>query len=273
MKGICAISIIVGVLILGSVGLMQQASASSVTVFTTDFNSGAPIEFSGITTTEGVQDFDTIGPFAGDFLRNTSGDGLPPASGSGYPVPVQPTILTLTDLPSHDSIDVNFLLAIIDTWDGTATSCAIENGPDVFNVTVDGASIFSHTFDNTGLCGVQTYTPPSGVELARKINLGFLSGTGCCGPDSAYDMGADSTFDSITHTSNTLTIEWFTDVRFTGDGDESWAIDNVEVILNGVISEPPEPEKNNPCDALDKASENGKGKKKGLERAKANNNC
>jgi len=27
------------------------------------------------------------------------------------------------------------------------------------------------------------------------------------------------------------------------------------------------------CDALDKASENGKGKKKGLERAKANNNC
>jgi len=36
----------------------------------------------------------------------------------------------------------------------------------------------------------------------------------------------------------------------------------------------PEPEgKNNPCDALDRASENGKGKKKGLERAKANNNC
>ena len=205
-------------------------------------------------------------------MRNRSGEILGPESPPN-PVPVQPTILTLTDLPSHDSIDVNFLLAIIDTWDGTATSCAIENGPDVFNVTVDGASIFSHTFDNTGLCGVQTYTPPSGVELARKINLGFLSGTGCCGPDSAYDMGADSTFDSITHTSNTLTIEWFTDVRFTGDGDESWAIDNVEVILNGVISEPPEPEKNNPCDALDKASENGKGKKKGLERAKANNNC
>ena len=271
MKGICAISIIVGVLILGSVGLMQQASASSVTVFTTDFNSGAPIEFSGITTTEGVQDFDSVGPFAGDFLRNRSGEieGLesPP-----NPVPVQPTILTLTDLPSHDSIDVNFLLAIIDTWDGTATSCGVENGPDVFNVKVDGASIFSHTFDNTG-CGAQSYIPPTGVELASKINLGFSFGFGCCGPDSAYDMGADSTFDSILHTSNTLTIEWFTNDQFTGDGDESWAIDNVEVILNGVISEPPEPEKNNPCDALDKASENGKGKKKGLERAKANNNC
>jgi len=36
----------------------------------------------------------------------------------------------------------------------------------------------------------------------------------------------------------------------------------------------PEPEpKKKSCDALDKASENGKGKKKGLERAIANNNC
>ena len=36
--------------------------------------------------------------------------------------------------------------------------------------------------------------------------------------------------------------------------------------------EPEEPEKKS-CDALDKASEKGKGKKKGLERARANNNC
>ena len=36
----------------------------------------------------------------------------------------------------------------------------------------------------------------------------------------------------------------------------------------------PEPEgKNNPCDALEKAENNGKGEKKGLERAKANNDC
>ena len=33
------------------------------------------------------------------------------------------------------------------------------------------------------------------------------------------------------------------------------------------------PEEKKSCDALDKASENGKGKKKGLDRAKANNNC
>jgi len=34
-----------------------------------------------------------------------------------------------------------------------------------------------------------------------------------------------------------------------------------------------EPEEKKSCDALDKASEKGKGKKKGLERAKANNDC
>jgi len=43
--------------------------------------------------------------------------------------------------------------------------------------------------------------------------------------------------------------------------------------LGTAILHPEPEEKNNPCDALEKASENGKGKKKGLERAKANNDC
>jgi len=227
------IPVLASILILGSLGLSQQASAT--TVFFTDFNAGAPPEFTGITTTEPVQDFDTIaGTFTGDFLRNTSGDGLAPAV-PGNPVPVQSTILTLTGLPSHTGVDVNFLLAIIDTWDGTAISCGAGNGPDFFKVSVDGTEIFSHTFENTG-CGAQTYSPPAGVELVRKIDLGFLSGAGCCGPDSAYNMGLDPIFDNISHTSATLTIEWFTNSAFSGNGDESWAIDNVEIILNGVVN-------------------------------------
>jgi len=46
--------------------------------------------------------------------------------------------------------------------------------------------------------------------------------------------------------------------------------------IGDACDETPEPEpegKNNPCDALEKAENNGKGKKKGLERAKANNDC
>jgi len=46
-------------------------------------------------------------------------------------------------------------------------------------------------------------------------------------------------------------------------------------VLDNVSAENfPEPEgKNNSCDALDKASEKGKGQKRGLDRAKSNNNC
>ena len=50
------------------------------------------------------------------------------------------------------------------------------------------------------------------------------------------------------------------------------SLDDTVSVIEGVV--PPEPEeKNNPCDALDKASEKGNGKKKGLERAKQNNDC
>ena len=228
MRGI-VYSVIASVLILGGFGLIPQVSA--LTVFSADFESGVPSEFTGYTSVDPTEDFDTVGPFGDVFLRNNSGE-----LEFGNTVALRPTTLTLTDLPPHSSIDVNFLLATIDTWDGTATSCGVSNGPDVFAVTIDGVTIFSETFDNSH-CGAQTYISPSGVELARYVNLGFNVGSGCCGPDSAYDMGLDPVFDGIEHTSSTLTIEWTALHKFTGFGDESWAIDNVEIILSGVDSD------------------------------------
>ena len=52
--------------------------------------------------------------------------------------------LTLTGLAAHDSIDLDFLLAVIDSWDGSNTSVA----PDYFNVSIDGNIIYQETFDN-----------------------------------------------------------------------------------------------------------------------------
>lgn len=65
--------------------------AAPFSVFSTNFNSGAPPEFSGVTTTTGVQGYVGLGTglnvFGGNFLRNTS--ALPPL----------PTSLILTGLP------------------------------------------------------------------------------------------------------------------------------------------------------------------------------
>jgi hypothetical protein len=54
-------TLLFGVLVLSLTAVSPAASADSVTVFSTDFNSGAPPEFSGVTTTEGVQGYAGLG--------------------------------------------------------------------------------------------------------------------------------------------------------------------------------------------------------------------
>lgn len=214
-------------------GDTKPAKAASVTVFDTDFNLGAPPEFAGVTTTEAVQGFADLGTgsnvFGGNLLRNQSGDNY-----GGGPPP-EKTTLTLTGLPPHTSIRLGFLLAIIDSWDGDG--CL--QGPDRFNVTVDGLIVFSEAFENGG-CGLQTYVPPVGVGLARHVDLAFTP----AGPnnyylDSAYNMGLDPAFNKIPHTADMLTIEWFASGgKWQGSADESWALDNVQV---SVVSIDPPP--------------------------------
>lgn len=208
------LTILIAIISLGTI------SSFALSAFSTDFNAGSPPEFSGIITTEAVQGYFGLGTgsntFSGNFLRNTS-------------IPPLVTTLTLTGLPSHSSIDLKFLLAIIDSWDGTGCSA----GPDEFSVKVDGSLIFSKVFENSN-CGTQSYSPPAGVELARHVQLGFNGGN-TFHLDSAYNMGLDPSFQGIPHTSTTLTIEWFSGgAVWQGGTDESWAIENVEVDLLGV---------------------------------------
>jgi len=195
--------------------------ASASVVFSTDFLSVAPVEFSGITNTESVQGYaDLDAGFADNFLRNTTaGD------------PANSTVLTLTDLTPHVSIDIKFLLAVIDSWDGD--SAAYSNAPDYFNVTVDGTPIFSETFDNGG--GSMSFdSSPTGVELSYGNSLGFNT-SGSAYYDAAYDMGLVDEFNNIPHSSETLTIAWFASGEgWTGDNNESWAIDNLEISINAV---------------------------------------
>ena len=102
------------------------------------------------------------------------------------------------------------------------------------NVKIDGQMIFREAFENSDPGHIQTYIPAPGVSLARSIPLGFTGGTDCalffC--DAAYDLGFEPAFQNIPHTSNSLTVEWFTDgAGWQGIDDESWAIDNVEVLV------------------------------------------
>jgi len=199
----------------------EDLKPGSTIVFSTDFNNGLPPQFSGVTNLENEQGYVGYGTgtnvFSGAFLRNSS-------------IPPSPTILTLDNLPAHTSIDLHFLLAIIDSWDGSGpgTCC----GPDKLTIKIDGQSILSAIFDNAWGNGSQNYFPPRSAVLARTVELGFRDIDGH-DQDSAYDIGKDPKFSNIPHTSSTLTVEWYASgENWQGGDDESWAIDNLVVILN-----------------------------------------
>lgn len=195
-------------------------SALAETVFFSNFDSDIPAVITpGTALLTGVQGFAGLGPasnqFGGGFLRSETGNTV---------------TLTLNNLPTHNSIDIGFLFAAIDSLDGTG---AFPSG-DFLHITIDGNTVFRESFANALESQTQSYVSPAGVELARRVDLGF-GGPGGYHTDSAYNLGADPRFSGFLHSASTLTISFLIE----GEGiqalsDESWAMDNLRVDLNEV---------------------------------------
>ncbi len=224
---------------------------NSILWFSTDFDSEISNEFLSIGTGAGltdVQRYEGLGTgdntFSGQFLQSTSGGTLT-EPGSVQPEPIT---LVLSGLPDHTSLDLNFLLAIIENWDGNTAEGDAEGNPidypDAFNVAIDGELIYSVSFDQRlsddtyDLLSDEIYSPPAGVELEHNRADRFTPAGGnhpYYVNDSAWDLGLDPKFDAIPHTASTVTIQWYASgAGFQGGDNESWAIDNLEVVLNGL---------------------------------------
>ncbi len=200
------------------------ATAAPVVVFENDFNGALPAGISpGTATLTGVQGYAGLGPsgnqFGGNFLRSATGNTI---------------TLQLNNLPAHNTISLHFLFAAIDSLDGTGTFPA----GDFFKIVFDGATLFSESFANALPSQIQSYVPPSGVELARHASLGFTPGgdaNSCCYSDSAYNLGADPRFSNFAHSASSATIEFFIFGPGNQDlNDESWAMDNLTVSVRTV---------------------------------------
>ena len=151
--------------------------------------------------------------------------------------PVQKkVVVTLPFLAPHTSIDIAFLLAAIDSLDGTSS----DGTGDFFSVSLDGHMVFRQSFANAVFIEaatnmvtnvVQGYVPPPGVELARRKELGFTQGPYWL--DSAYDMGLEPASARIPHSSSTATIVFtLSNDRISSfDDDESWALDNLRITV------------------------------------------
>ena len=187
-------------------------------VFESDFNSPtlSPL-ITGPGILEPVQGFEGRGnagkTFSNQFLRNQAGGN-----------PSEPTTLILENLPPHQSLGLDFLLAVIDSWDGD----------ERFTITVDGVEVFGETFRNVGNGGSFGY--PAGSLIFRDEDVGFNGAQSYV--EAGYDMGRVPSLRNIPHTASSATISWFV----TGDGweagaDESWAIDNLKVTVTSAPDE------------------------------------
>jgi len=207
-------------------GPREELAAAPVRVYFNDFD-GSEFLADGVSggvigagAAESVQGYAGLGPtgnqFAGNFRRNTT-------TGN----PAQTTRLTLSGLPEHRSINLRFLLAVIDSWDGNS-------GPDYFNISVNGVGVFSKTFNFQTLTD-QSYVPPPGGQLTWNTHRGFNASY----KDAAYDMTVEPTFAGIPHIASVLVIDFFASGgHWQGGTDESWAVENLEVLISDVGPEP-----------------------------------
>jgi hypothetical protein len=197
--------------------------AASVDVFYTDFESGMPAGFTPapLTSRVGTEGYAPYG--FGSYMLISQG-----GTNAGNAV-----TLTLTGLPAHMSVELDFLLAIINSWDGWEGA---PNGHDLFNVEIDGVSVSRNHFSNLWLGNM--VNPPPGTAIVFQTNdvafAGLENGVITHWPDSAYRM----TLRTLPHTASTMTIRWYADGGGWQGGpiptDEFWGIDNLRVRLNNV---------------------------------------
>jgi hypothetical protein len=174
-------------------------------VYFTDFESGGDVEWSGGGSIEGTQGYSGVATFQSLFLRNDTGRAVPHE-------PQTPTVLTLANLPPHTGLRLTFLFAAIDSWDGDTPG---PNGPDFFNVRLDGVLVYHAAFSHYDLAS--NPVPP----LVFHEHLGFHPD----GWDAAFALTVDAS-----HAGSDARIEFFANgAGWQGDLDESWAVDDVRV--------------------------------------------
>lgn len=147
--------------------------------------------------------------------------------------------ITLDNLANHDLISVSFDLYIHDSWSGNSKGpINIADGPDIWEMKVDGDPYIRTTFSNTGDCngGIfclqQSY--PKNFPFSNDIQTDAFNKDlpGVCllknmnGGTSLYKIER-----TIVHRNGSLVIEFKDELKQSNSTtplcDESWSLDNL----------------------------------------------
>jgi len=139
-------------------------------------------------------------------------------------------MLTLDSLPPHSAITVRFDLYVIRSWDGSGYS-------DIWELFADNTLLLQTTFDNQdfyddhnqaypGTYPEHTHSPRTGATENNTLGYFFKDARfGDIAMDSVYEM-----IHAFPHSSDRLVLS-FSARGLQHIRDESWGLDNVEVIL------------------------------------------
>jgi hypothetical protein len=197
---------------------VPNAAALNQIVYHNDFDGGL-LTAAGVTAAQnGGVSVPTIAPFNATYGNIARADD--------NTVGIE---LILNNLPAHTGVNLDFVLAFLDSWDSTDPGCC---SPDELQLLIDGVPVASYTYNNA--LGITTDID-SGTVLHQYVqfdaNLGYS--------DTVVDMASDPGL-IFPHTASTLSVKWIAaGAGWQGGSDEAYAIDNVWVELEGVaIPEP-----------------------------------
>jgi hypothetical protein len=153
-----------------------------------------------------------MGPF-GNFLQNRS-------AGT--------TEFLFTNLPTHTSVDIGYLLMFLDSWDSRDGGCC---APDNIDLYVDGTLTGRYTYNNA-LGTIKDIGGGSVVFEYVQYDGNFYYS------DTVADMSGDPGL-TFGHTGSSLKVGFVASGGgFQYGGDEGWGIDNLDITLGGVTSVP-----------------------------------
>lgn len=198
-----------GLLLLGS------ASAHAITAYQHDFQSAVGSEWSHTIT----QNTPTPYPFGQRSFLGEFGNDL--------------VTLSLSNLASHSSVQIEFDLYLMRSWDGSSIGTAYDYGDDYFKLAVAGGpTLLNKTFSNGNPAG-QSFGPlannPYYTGAAETYSLGYVFNDGIQGTSQVMDSVYRMSF-NFDHSWDLLTFE-FSGYGLQGLKDESWGLDNVRVSL------------------------------------------
>jgi len=184
---------------------IASGSASATTMYSNDFD-GNVAAFAGVSAVAG----------GGAIVDGQGYKSNPLTQAAGFAGNLYRGVdmfVTLSGLPAHTTLDLGFLFARIDSWDGF--NCC---GPDIIEIALDG---------NVVLSNQPIVTPIN--QIVTGVALGFnVSWT-----DGAHDFLSLAALTGLAHSGSTATIR-ISLPNGQGLDDESIGVDNFFVATNFV---------------------------------------